>query len=160
MDETGRSEPIVIERVFEPDKDLLGLLLVGDPSESSVRSYLNQGIVFVGKTADALVAASVLLERDDGIELMNISIRPENQRNGYGRQMINHLTCFAKGNGASKFLVGTGNSSVGPLAFYKSLGFQIVGTIENYFADYDPPIFENGVRCIDLIQLEYVFEEL
>ncbi len=160
MDETCRSEPIVIDRVSEPDEDLLGLLLAGDPSEFAIRRYLNQGLVFVGKTADALVAASVLLERDDGIELMNISIRPGYHRKGYGRQMINHLIRFANGNGTSKLLVGTGNSSVGPLAFYKSLGFQIVGTIENYFADYDPPIFEDGVRCIDLIQLEYVFEEL
>ena len=76
MDETCRSEPIVIDRVSEPDEDLLGLLLAGDPSEFAIRRYLNQGLVFVGKTADALVAASVLLERADGIKLMNISIRP------------------------------------------------------------------------------------
>lgn len=85
MDETSRSEPIVIERTFELDEDLLGLLLVGDPSKSAIESYFNQGIVFVGKAADALVAAVVLVERDDGIELMNISIRPGHHRNGYGR---------------------------------------------------------------------------
>lgn len=69
--------------------------------------------------------------------------------------MINHLIRFTKESSASKLLFGTGNSSVGPLAFYKSLDFEVVGTIKNYFSDYDPPIIEDRVRCIDLIRLEY-----
>ena len=154
MDESPHSDTLVINRLFEPDEGLLSLLLVADPSESVVRSYLNGGKAFVGRIADLKVVAAVLVVKGNTWELKNISVAPGHHRNGYGRRMINHLADYAKNNGASSLLAGTGNSSAGPLAFYKSLGFETIGTVKDYFADYEPPIFENGVRCLDLIQLE------
>ena len=51
--------------------------------------------------------------------------------------------------------VGTGNSSLRQLSFYQKAGFRISGIIPDYFIGDDPPVFENGIRCIDMIRLRY-----
>jgi hypothetical protein len=65
---------------------------------------------------------------------------------------------YARSSGAGCVTVGTGNSSVGPLMFYQRNGFRITGIEQDFFKAYDPPIFEDGVRCLDLIRLSLEIE--
>jgi ribosomal protein S18 acetylase RimI-like enzyme len=89
----------------------------------------------------------------DEAEIMNIAVALEHQRSGIGRAMVEFAAELAKVRGATKMLVGTGNSSLGELRFYQRLGFRITGVSRDYFRDYDPPIFEQGIRCIDMVHL-------
>lgn len=56
-------------------------------------------------------------------------------------------------NPAARLIVGTGNSSLGELAFYQKCGFRITGVIPGFFDSYDPPIIEDGIPCRDMVRL-------
>ena len=58
-----------------------------------------------------------------------------------------------RASGSIQIIETTGNSSLGELAFYQKSGFRITGVKRDFFADYDPPIFENGIRCLDMVIL-------
>lgn len=141
-------------RKVDPEELPMGLLLLADPSEQRIRRYLIGADAFVG-SRDAL-PASVLVMRWPSVgeaEIMNVAVALEHQRTGIGRAMIEFAAEYARVRGATAVSVGTGNSSLGELRFYQRLGFRITGVSRDYFADYDPPIFEEGIRCLDMIHL-------
>ncbi|MBJ4025620.1 GNAT family N-acetyltransferase, partial [Salmonella enterica subsp. enterica serovar Derby] len=73
---------------------------------------------------------------------------------GIGRQLVMHAIETAKAQGFKTIEIGTGNSSIGPLALYQKCGFRITGIDRNFFLrHYEKPIYENGMRCIDMIRL-------
>ena len=39
------------------------------------------------------------------------------------------------------------------LALYQKCGFRLSGIVTDSFADYPEPIYENGIRCIDMVML-------
>jgi len=141
-------------RNTDPEELPVALLLLADPSEQRIRRYLIGAHAFVGiKNA---VPVSVLVARwrnADEAEIMNVAVAPEHQRTGIGRAMMEFAAQDAKARGARSVALGTGNSSLGELRFYQRLGFRITGVSQDYFADYDPPIFEEGIRCLDMIHL-------
>ena len=132
----------------------MGLLLLADPCEERIRRYLIGAHAFVGVNDAAPV--SVLVMRwwnADAAEIMNVAVALEHQRTGIGRVTMEFAVEYARARGATRVSVGTGNSSLGELRFYQRLGFRITGVSRDYFADYDPPIFEEGLRCLDMIHL-------
>jgi len=141
-------------RKVDPEELPMALLLLADPSEQRIRRYLIGAHAFVGiKNADP---ASILVARwrnADEAEIMNVAVALEHQRTGIGRAMMEFAAEDAKVRGARSVAVGTGNSSLGELRFYQRLGFRVTGVSRDYFADYDPPIFEEGIRCLDMIHL-------
>ena len=55
-----------------------------------------------------------------------------------------------------RLIVKTGNSSLGPLALYQRCGFRLTSVKQNHFLEnYAEPLYENGIRCVDQILLEY-----
>ena len=139
------------------DQAPLKLLALADPSTERVRGYLPNCTVFVGQEEGATVAVAAVQRKDAELELMSIAVAEAQQGRGIGRQMLAHVVEFAERNGATHVTVGTGNSSIRQLAFYQQSGFKITGVIKDYFKDYDPPIFENGIRCLDMVLLSLVF---
>lgn len=132
----------------------MGLLLLADPSEQRIRGYLTGAHAFVGVRDAAPVSVLVMRWRNaDEAEIMNVAVAFEHQRAGIGRAMMEFAVEYAKVRGATTVSVGTGNSSLGELRFYQRLGFRIAGVSRDYFGDYDPPIFEEGIRCLDMIHL-------
>ncbi|MDH5656875.1 MAG: GNAT family N-acetyltransferase, partial [Spirochaetia bacterium] len=83
----------------------------------------------------------------------NISIKKEFQNQGIGSKLLKDVFDYCHGNKILKISVGTGNSSIGQLAFYQKNGFRITGISKDYFKKYPSPIFENGIQCLDLILL-------
>jgi ribosomal protein S18 acetylase RimI-like enzyme len=131
----------------------LDLLLSADPSIKRVRESLQHGIVFIGEEDGAVVAVAVLGLESSVAELKNIAVVEYRRRSGLGRQILAHVLNYAAQAGIGRVTVGTGNSSLPQLAFYQKSGFRVIGVIAGYFDDYQPPIFEDGIPCRDMIRL-------
>jgi ribosomal protein S18 acetylase RimI-like enzyme len=147
-------------RVLRPYPEELpwDLLLDADPSRQRIESYLSNDFTRVAKLGDEVIGVYALVRHDPiTFELMNIAVRNEYQGSGLGRRLLGHAIGLAESKGARIIDVGTGNSSFVALAFYQRAGFRIVGVVPNFFVDnYAEPIVENGIRCIDMIQLRLV----
>ncbi len=128
---------------------------MADPSEEAVLRYIVSGRVFVGKMEGTVIATAVLEKNEQQFEIKNIAVDPKHQGKGYGKLMLSHLIQFAIESKAQEVFLGTGNSSLSQLAFYQKMGFRITGVIPDYFAGYDPPVFENEIRCLDRLILTY-----
>jgi len=131
----------------------MSLLLMADPNEQEVRSYLKGASILIAKDANILVGIAVLSDRDKTFELVNIAVHESYQCRGIAKSLIMEVKSLAKKQGAIELVVGTGNSSLSQLALYQKCGFRVGYVKTNYFASYPEPIFENGIRCIDMIVL-------
>lgn len=132
------------------------LLLLADPSVEAVKDYLNRGICYVAKEDDQIVGVYVLLKtRPFMIELVNIAVDESKQGQGIGKQLVVDCINRARDLGAKVLEVGTGNSSIGQLAFYQKCGFRIKSVDFDFFTlHHKEKIMENGIWCRDMIRLE------
>ncbi len=138
------------------DDSLLQLLLLADPSEKAIRKYLAEGECFVSVDGSRIIGTYVLMPRsNNAMELINIAVIGKEQGKGLGKLLLKHAIKEARRSGAKRLFVGTGNSSLGQLAFYQKAGFRMTKIIKGYFLKgYDKPIFENGIQCVDMVRME------
>ena len=145
---------IVIERI---SKEIApkSLLLLADPSERQINSYLQRGLIYAMKEEEKVIGVYVLLQtRPRAMEIMNIAVLEELQGQGIGRQLLQHAIITAKEYHMHTLEVGTGNSSVSQLALYQKCGFRIFSIDFDYFSKhYEEEIIENGIVCRDMIRL-------
>lgn len=137
----------------------MDLLLLADPSINQIEKYLSNGECFVLKENDETIAAIVLRRTGESIlEIMNLAVKLEWRGRGIGQNLIRAAIEISHDSGMAVLQVGTGNSSLGPLAFYQKCGFRIARIEPNYFVEnYDHPIWENSIQCTDKIILtQYV----
>ena len=143
-----------ISEVLSNKSDYMELLLLGDEQEDMVMKYLGRGRLFVMKNDDTVCAVCVVTDEGDfTLELKNIAVSREFQRQGLGRELISYIE--RKFAGAFKRLIlGTGDSLL-TVPFYEKCGFRKCGVIRNFFIDnYDHPIYEAGVQLCDMICFE------
>ncbi|WP_299496695.1 GNAT family N-acetyltransferase [uncultured Shewanella sp.] len=133
--------------------ELMALLLSADPDKQSILSYLSGATIFVCKDNSLFVGVAVLVEIAGIAELKNIAVLKDYQGKGIAKIMIGKVKQQAKAMGATTLEVGTGNSSLSQLALYQKCGFRVYSIESDFFATYPEPIFENGIRCIDMIRL-------
>lgn len=133
----------------------MNLLLLADPSEYNVHSYLERGQVSVAEVASEIIGVYVLLPQDTRtIEIMNVAINEAWQGAGRGKQLVTHAVETARQMNYQQVTVATGNSSIGQLALYQKCGFRMIGVNRDYFLyTYSEPIFENDIWCRDQILL-------
>lgn len=146
-----------IRIVTENKKAYLPLLLLADESERMIDRYLNRGTLFViqNKVFETVGVCVVTVENEETIEIKNLAIAPNFQKQGWGRFLIDHVKNTYKGR-YKVLLVGTGDSPA-TLPFYEKCGFRISHRIKNFFTDnYEQPIIEDGVQLIDMIVLQQV----
>ncbi|WP_248736981.1 GNAT family N-acetyltransferase [Neobacillus rhizosphaerae] len=74
--------------------------------------------------------------------------------NGLGKLVVKEAFHLYKNKGLDKMIVGTANSSIDNLAFYQKLGFRMVEIKKDFFKNYPEPIFENGIRALDMVMFE------
>jgi ribosomal protein S18 acetylase RimI-like enzyme len=133
------------------------LLLEADESESVVHTYLNDGdlleIVAHGQPVGAVLLTS---PEPAAIEIKNIAISREYRGQGIGRAVIRCLAARARARGADRLLVGTADSSIGTIAFYRACGFHDAGQIEGFFDTYPVPVVEDGVRAHHMVRFEMI----
>lgn len=142
-----------IREVKENKKEYISLLLLADEQEDMIDRYLELGTMYV---LDDCGIKSECVVTDEGsriLEIKNISVYPEFQGKGYGRNLISFLSEFYKED-FDKLQVGTGDSPL-TIPFYEKCGFKRHHIIKNFFVEnYDHPIFECGVQLIDMIYLQ------
>ncbi len=158
-------DPLITLRRVEGDRGaFIPLLLEADESEPMVRGYLEDGELFeltadLGGPAVAEVVGVVLLTpagpgEPDALEIKNIALRAEHRRRGLGLAAVSAIAGEARSRGAGRLLVGTADSSVGTVAFYRACGFRDAGRLEGFFDTYPEPVIEDGVRAHDMVLLE------
>jgi ribosomal protein S18 acetylase RimI-like enzyme len=133
--------------------ELMSLLLVADPDENSIRGYLPGSSILVARESASFIGIAVMVREDTEFELKNISVREDYQGKGIAKNLIVEVKKLAKSMGAARLFVGTGNSSLSQLALYQKCGFRLHKIEPNYFNSYPQPIYENGIRCIDMVHL-------
>ncbi|MDD3082661.1 MAG: GNAT family N-acetyltransferase [Desulfobacterales bacterium] len=130
------------------------LLLLADPSEDKVRSYLPRSRCFVASSNEVVVGACVVQSLGSGThELMNITVQPGHQKSGYGAALLKWVIEYFRKSGASKIEVGTGTFGY-QLAFYQRHGFRVTSIDYDFFVNnYPEPIFEDGIQLFDMLRL-------
>jgi ribosomal protein S18 acetylase RimI-like enzyme len=129
------------------------LMMLADPSREHIESYLADTEVFLGERAGEWVAIAAVLIREGDMELKNLAVKQGVQNLGLGTLMLTYLLDYADRLGLRGVRVAISSSSVRHLKFYERLGFRIRDIERNFFEGYDPPIYENGIRFLDRLQL-------
>ncbi|MCM3772904.1 MULTISPECIES: GNAT family N-acetyltransferase [Priestia] len=146
--------------LIEIEKDrrvsYLNLLLIGDEDEKMVKSYINEGTLFtiVYEKKEIGVVQCLIDEKEATVEVKNIGLKEAYRGKGIGSKVIKKLETLYECNHYSKMIVGTADSSLENIAFYKKAGFYQTGVKKNFFLQYVPPIYENGLQAIDMIMFE------
>jgi len=142
---------------LEPAADreaLVPILLEADESEPVLRGYLHDGDLYRIVADDRGVGGVLLITEGDGVEIKNIALVESARGKGLGREAIEAIVELARGSGAARLLVGTADSSLGTIAFYRRVGFRDVGRIEGFFDAYPEPVIEDGIVAHDMIRFE------
>jgi ribosomal protein S18 acetylase RimI-like enzyme len=151
MPESG----VTLRSVDGDRSEFVGLLLEADEAESVVRSYLNDGELYQLLASGQPIGVVLLTVPGHlAIEITNIALRREHRGQGLGRAAIGCIVAHAQTRGAGRLLVGTADSSVTTIAFYRACGFRDAGRIEGFFDRYPEPVVEDGVQAHDMVRFE------
>lgn len=132
------------------------LLELADPSRKQIESYLKTSSCHIITYENLAIGVLVLQAIDSTrIEIKNIAILPSEQGKGLGTQLLNYAEEYCRKEAYKSLIIGTGNSSIGQLALYQKLGFEIAEIKHRFFLEhYSEPIFENGIQCKHMIVLK------
>jgi ribosomal protein S18 acetylase RimI-like enzyme len=144
---------LLIQEVPET-KAPIELLLLADPSEEKIRSYLSGSKCFVASSGAVVVGACVVQPRGTGThELMCIAVPPAHQKSGYGTALLDWVIDYFRNSGARQLEVGTGTFGY-QLAFYQRRGFRVASIDRDFFVkNYPEPIFQDGIQLFDMLRL-------
>jgi ribosomal protein S18 acetylase RimI-like enzyme len=136
----------------------MDLLLLADPSEEKIRSYLPRSRGFVASKNGEIVGVCVIQPLGAGTyELMNIAVHPSHQNSGHGATLLKWVIDFFHDSGAKQLEVGTGTFGY-QLAFYQRQGFRVTSIDRDFFIkSYGEPIFEDGIQLFDMLRLTLVY---
>lgn len=142
-----------IRRVEENKKRYLALLLLADEQEDMIDRYLERGTMYVLEDGGVRAECVVTDEGGGVLELKNIAVSPDAQGRGYGKALVEFLLRTYRGKGGV-LQVGTGDSPA-TVPFYEACGFRRHHRVKDFFTDhYDHPIYECGVRLVDMVYLQ------
>ncbi len=138
----------------------LELLLEADPSQASIKSYLDGSWCFVatyqGKVVGACVVNCLDQSKKDSshtAEVFNVSVLSEYQQHGVGSALLKFCLIELAEKQIGRVELGTGSFGY-QLTYYQRLGFRVESVIKDYFLDnYSEPIFENGIQHKDMLRL-------
>ncbi len=134
-------------------KKYMPLLLIADEQENMIERYILKCSMYVlddnGVKAEIAVCGA-----DSGVlEIKNLAVLPEYRRKGYGRALI-EFVCSLYKDRYYTVQVGTGDSPL-TIPFYEKCGFVKSHNVKNFFTgNYDHPIYEDGVKLVDMIYLK------
>ena len=107
----------------------------GNFNDSLNAGYQAQ-LLTAGNAPDAvLLGYFVAMKGVDEVHLLNITVAPEHQRQGWARIMLDALALWSRGQGAQWLWLEVRVSNVRAKAIYERYGFRHVGTRRNYYPD-------------------------
>jgi ribosomal protein S18 acetylase RimI-like enzyme len=152
---------ITIQKLDSNAEAPMDLLLLADPSEELVRSYLETGTCYAADLDGETVGVVLIMETEpQTIEVMNLSVKEELHNNGIGKRLLLYAIEEIKKGNAKAIEIGTGNPGVVQMLLYQKCGFRIVGIDFDFFRRTHPElIYENGIECRDMIRMRIELEE-
>lgn len=82
---------------------------------------------------DTLLGYFVAMKGVDEVHLLNITVAPDYQRQGWARVMLDALAIWAKGQGAAWLWLEVRVGNLRAMEVYESQGFRRVGIRKNYY---------------------------
>lgn len=82
-----------------------------------------------------LVAYLSVYHTTDELEILNIAVRPDLRRRGYGRALLAHALRAARKNGIVKAVLEVRPSNTAAIGLYAGLGFVRAGMRRGYYPD-------------------------
>ena len=135
-----------VEAQFEPmTPDTLGAVVqverlayahpwsVGNFSDSLKSGYQAQLLTAGSGQATVLLGYFVAMKGVDEVHLLNITVAPPYQRQGWARIMLDALAIWARGQGARWLWLEVRVSNERAKAVYEQYGFNHVGLRRNYY---------------------------
>lgn len=105
----------------------------GNFSDSLNAGYQAQ-LLTAGTSPDAeLLGYFVAMKGVDEVHLLNITVAPEHQRQGWARVMLDGLAMWSRAQGAQWLWLEVRVSNARAKAVYECYGFRHVGTRRNYY---------------------------
>ncbi len=101
----------------------------GNFSDALASGYLGQLLM----AGDELLGYFVAMKGVDEVHLLNITVAPGYQRQGWARVMLDALAIWARGQGADWLWLEVRESNARAIAVYESHGYCRVGLRKNYY---------------------------
>ncbi|UOQ85782.1 GNAT family N-acetyltransferase [Gracilibacillus salinarum] len=148
-----------VRRLTEKEAVPMELLIEADPSPNHVLKYVENGECYVLERDQKVIGVYLLISTGNlTVELVNIAIAINYRGQGIGKRLVLDAIQRAKKSGYKSIEVGTGNSSINQLALYQKCGFRLDTIDKDFFIrNYRQEIYENGIRCTDMIRLRLNF---
>lgn len=83
---------------------------------------------------DTLLGYFVAMKGVDEVHLLNITVAPEHQRQGWARVMLDALAIWAKGQGAHWLWLEVRAGNLRAMEVYEASGYRRVGERKSYYA--------------------------
>lgn len=131
------------------------LLMLADPSEEMIDSYLHKSICYIHRENEKIVGVIVIIDtRPLTREIINVSVQEDHHNRGIGKALVLKAIERSKNDGIKTIEIGTGNPGVVQMLLYQKCGFRIVGVDPDHFRiHYKERIFENGIECRDMVRM-------
>ena len=131
------------------------LLLMADEEVRAIERYIYNCVIFLSVNGEEITGECAVQKTGHEVaEIMSIAVAPAYRQQGLGRKLLRTAVAWAEKQQLRYVDIGTADTSVIPLAFYRSEGFTDFGIRENFFAEnYTKPVVENGKQCVDMIVL-------
>lgn len=103
----------------------------GNFADTIHAGYLGQ--VLLG--GDELLGYFVAMKGVDEVHLLNITVAPTHQRQGWARVMLDALATWSRGQGAQWLWLEVRASNARAIGVYEAFGFRRVGRRKGYYPD-------------------------
>ncbi|MDG6224078.1 MAG: GNAT family N-acetyltransferase [Candidatus Thermoplasmatota archaeon] len=145
----------MIEEVCDKSIIPKDLLMLADPSEEMIDSYLDRSICYVHKEKDRILGVIIMIDtRPLTREIINVSVQEDHHNRGIGKALILQAIERSKNDGIKTLEIGTGNPGAIQMLLYQKCGFRIIGVEPDHFRiHYKERIFENGIECRDMVRM-------
>ncbi|WP_163832423.1 ribosomal protein S18-alanine N-acetyltransferase [Spartinivicinus ruber] len=92
---------------------------------------------WVMEKADKLIGHGVFSVAVGEAHLLNITVAPEYQGNGYGQYLLNYFLSRARDLSAEVMFLEVRSSNLSAIKLYKRIGFDEIGLRKNYYPAVD-----------------------
>ncbi len=131
-----KTSPETIRRLGKDEEIPYDLLLLADETIEAINKYIFDTEIYVLEQNSKIIAEYALLPLNkEEVEIKNIAVNPEFQRQGIGKSLLRDAASRAKDMGFRRIIIGTGDVSTKLLRFYHKEGFEVFGVRKGFFVD-------------------------
>ncbi|MEQ9301781.1 MAG: GNAT family N-acetyltransferase [Cyclobacteriaceae bacterium] len=155
----GSAEIRKLEKHEQPPSELL---LLADPSEDQISSYIKQSKIFIAEVDSHVVGVCAISETStSNYEIQNIAVAESAQGHGIGTQLLQRAIAYVQSLNAETLITCTADTSAGQQYLYQKVGFHADAIDKDYFIrQYTHPIYENGTQCRDRVIMRMNFKKI